>query len=82
MVQAKDNTNVCGSYIHGLFDEGNLADAIVRALAKKKGVQLDDAAFMDYKSFKNREYDKLAETLRLYLNMEEIYGMLTEAHLE
>ena len=82
VVQAKDNTNVCGSYIHGLFDEGNLADAIVRALAKKKGVQLDDAAFMDYKSFKDREYDKLAETLRLYLNMEEIYGMLTEAHLE
>ncbi len=82
VVQAKDNTNVCGSYIHGLFDEGNLADAIVRALAQKKGVQLDGTAFMDYKSFKDREYDKLAETLRLYLNMEEIYGMLTEAHLE
>lgn len=82
VVQAKGNTNVCGSYIHGLFDEGNLADAIVQALAKKKGVQLDDAAFMDYKSFKDREYDKLAETLRLYLNMEEVYGMLTEAHLE
>ncbi len=82
VVQAKDNTNVCGSYIHGLFDEGNFADVIVQTLAKRKGVQLDDAAFMDYKSFKEREYDKLAETLRLYLNMEEIYGMLTKAHLE
>ena len=36
----------------------------------------------DYHAFKERQYDQLADTLREYLNMEEIYGMLREAHLE
>ena len=26
-----------------------------------------------------KQYDKLADTLRLYLNMEEVYGMLRDA---
>ena len=33
----------------------------------------------DYQSFKEKQYDKLADTLRLYLNMEEVYGMLRDA---
>ena len=33
-------------------------------------------------AFKEKEYDKLADTLRMYLNMEEIYGMLREAKIE
>lgn len=30
----------------------------------------------DYHAFKERQYDQLADTLREYLNMEEIYGCL------
>lgn len=37
---------------------------------------------MDYQRFKESQYDKLADTLREYLNMEEIYGMLREAQME
>ena len=76
------NKNVYGSYIHGLFDKGSIAAAIVEALAEKKGIQIENGAFEDYQSFKEKQYDKLADTLREYLNMEEIYGMLGEAHLE
>ena len=74
--------NVYGSYIHGLFDHAETADVILHALAEKKGVSLQGGEMEDYRTFKEKQYDKLAETLRVYLDMEEIYGMLREASLE
>lgn len=74
--------NVYGSYIHGLFDHAETADVILHALAEKKGVSLQSGEMEDYRTFKEKQYDKLADTLRVYLDMEEIYGMLREASLE
>lgn len=76
------NPNVYGTYIHGIFDRGEAASALVNALAAKKGIRLENSALKDYQSFKETQYDKLADTLRAYLNMEEIYGMLNEACVE
>ena len=76
------NKNVYGTYVHGIFDKGCVATAVVQALAKKKGIWIGEGAFEDYRSFKEKQYDKLADTLREYLNMEEIYGMLREARME
>ena len=76
------NKNVYGTYVHGIFDKGCIATAVVKALAKKKGIWIGEGAFEDYRSFKEKQYDKLADTLREYLNMEEIYGMLREARME
>ena len=76
------NKNVYGTYVHGIFDKGCIATAVVQALAEKKGILFGERAFEDYQSFKEKQYDKLADTLREYLNMEEIYGMLREARLE
>ena len=76
------NKNVYGTYVHGIFDKGCVATAVVQALAKKKGIGIGEGAFEDYRSFKEKQYDKLADTLREYLNMEEIYGMLREARME
>ncbi len=76
------NKNVYGSYVHGLFDQGKIAQTLVEALAFQKGITLEREAVEDYQSFKEKQYDKLADTMRQYLHMEEIYGMLGEAHLE
>lgn len=76
-----ENKNIYGSYVHGLFDRGNIADIMVQALAEKKGITIGEGVSEDYQSFKEKQYDKLADTLRRSLNMEEIYGMLTEARL-
>ncbi len=81
-VLSGSNKNVYGTYIHGIFDKGGIANAIVQALADKKGMQIKERISEDYRDFKERQYDKLADTLREYLNMEEVYGMLREAHLE
>lgn len=82
VVTSDKNENIYGSYVHGLFDEGMIANAMVQALAEKKGIEMENGEFEDYRTFKEKQYDKLADTLRMYLNMEEIYGMLGEAHLE
>lgn len=74
--------NVYGTYIHGIFDKGGIAGAVVQALAEKKGIRIEEGSFEDYQSLKETQYDQLADTLRKYLNMEEIYGMLREARLE
>ena len=77
-----DGTNVYGSYIHGLFDSASIAEHIVEYLAEKKGVSISGGVFEDYQSFKEKQYDKLADTLRQYLDMDEIYGMLREAEID
>ena len=71
--------NVYGTYIHGLFDKGRIVSALVQALSDKKGVNIKDKQMDDYAVFKEKQYDRLADTLSECLNMEEIYGMLREA---
>lgn len=68
--------NVYGTYVHGIFDEGDIAAEIVKALGIKKGISMEHLSSMDYQAFKEREYDKLADTLRKYLDMDAIYQML------
>ena len=82
VVTSDTNENIYGSYVHGLFDEGSIANVMIQALAEKKGIKIENGEFEDYQTFKNKQYDKLADTLRMYLNMEEIYGMLGESNLE
>ncbi len=74
--------NVCGTYVHGLFDAGSLARDLAGALAARKGISLGDGGCLDYQAFKEAQYEKLADTLREHLDMEAVYGMLEEACLE
>ncbi|MDE6214713.1 MAG: cobyric acid synthase [Lachnospiraceae bacterium] len=84
--QSKENENVYGTYVHGIFDSGAIVSALVDALAKKKGIiingRTDGEAGIctDYKAFKETQYDKLADVVSAHLKMEEVYGMLREAH--
>ncbi len=68
--------NVYGSYLHGLFDAQGIAPAIVKELAKRKGVACDADGMLSYARFKETQYEKLAEVLREHLDMEFIYSML------
>lgn len=70
--------NVYGTYIHGVFDMEGVTDVIVKALAKKKGITLEKASGMDLKSFKEEQYDKLADGIRSHLDMERIYEIMKE----
>ncbi len=68
--------NVCGTYVHGIFDAGNIAAALAGELAKKKGLVLESGELFDYAAFKESQYDLLADTLRRHLDMELIYEII------
>ena len=62
--------SVMGTYIHGLFHNGGLRDAMLRELARRKGVTLSDASSgLDL----DREFDKLADWVRSSVDMELVY---------
>ena len=71
--------NVYGTYVHGIFDEGTLAETLVGILADWKGVALDTGQMISYGQFKQMQYDKLADGLRESMDMEAVYAMLREA---
>ena len=77
-----DGRNVYGSYIHGIFDTAEAAKVIVDYIADKKGIDVNDSAILSYKSYKEKQYDRLADTLREYLDMDAVYGMLREARYD
>ena len=72
--------NVYGTYIHGFFDEDGIASDVVRALAAAKGVTLGGTP-VDYRAFKESQYDKLADAVREYMDMKAVYEMLREARI-
>ena len=63
---------VLGTYIHGLFHNGGLRQAMLRELARRKGVALPTLSGL---SDMDAEFDKLADWVRSSLQMDAIYRM-------
>ena len=70
------NGNIYGSYIHGLFDEADIAKTIVEALYKRKGLPFDESAVFDPHAYREEQYDRLAGIVRSALDMSLIYSFL------
>ncbi len=70
--------NVYGSYVHSIFDKEQVADRIIEALGKKKGVDTTQMTGVDYQTFKESQYDILAAELRKHMDMDAIYRILNE----
>ena len=68
--------NVYGSYIHGSFDAPGVAEAILGALCRKKGLDPARLGSFDPKAYKEAQYDKLADAVRSGLDMELVYRVL------
>lgn len=81
-IQLKDGTmdgcqmgNVYGTNLHGLFDSASCREAILLALSCRKGVTLPDLSF-DWQSYRETQYNLLADAIRASLNMKLIYDIL------
>lgn len=70
--------NVCGTYVHGVFDKEDVAEAVVRALGEKKGIDVSQMTGVDFAAFKETQYDILAAELRKHLDMKKIYEILEQ----
>ena len=67
---------VYGSYIHGVFDAPGVAEAIVKALCDKNGLDAEALKSFDAAGYKEAQYDKLADAVRGSLDMELVYKIL------
>lgn len=66
---------VFGTYLHGIFDFGDLAALAAVRLMRKKGLDPGSWHF-DPEAHKQQEYDKLADLVRSSLDMDKIYEIL------
>lgn len=73
--------NVCGTYVHGIFDKDAVVQGVLEILGEQKGIDVSGMQGVDYQAFKETQYDILAEELRKSLDMKKIYEMMgmTEA---
>ncbi len=69
------NGNVVGTYIHGIFDNGDFTNRFLNKIREIKGLDSCKSG-IDFREQKEREYDKLAELLRNSLDMEGIYKIM------
>ena len=67
--------NILGTYIHGIFDEGDVVKRIIDKLKLEKGIDTATEE-KDINELKNKEYEKLADMLMNYLNIPKIYEIL------
>lgn len=70
--------NVYGSYVHGIFDLQETADALIRALAEMKGIDPAQVGKATGKEYKDQQYDLLADTLRAHMDMKKVYEIINE----
>ncbi len=67
---------VFGSYVHGLFDSGEIGDRLAWKLLSERGISLSDHNRLDQTAYKERQYNLLAESLREALDMKRIYEIM------
>lgn len=70
--------NVYGTYLHGLFDTGEMTTALIQYLAGLKGIDTDGFEGHSHKDYAERQYDKLAESVRAVLDMNRIYKVIED----
>jgi len=68
--------NIYGTYIHGIFDAPGVADAVLGALCGKKGVDPAQLGTFDAASYRERQYDILADAVRENIDMGLVYRIL------
>lgn len=67
---------VFGTYIHGIFDSALFTRRLLNAVRTRKGLMPLENKAKDYWTFKEEQYDRLADIVRGSLDMEQIYRIM------
>ncbi len=67
---------VFGTYLHGLFDTGELTRKLGRWLCERKGLDMETYTPVSRQAYKEKQYERLAQALREALDMDAIYRIL------
>ena len=69
---------VFGTYLHGLFDSGALTERLAQWLLRRKGLEAPDRAIEPRDSYRQRQYDLLADAVRKSLDIGALYRAMEE----
>ena len=64
--------NVFGTYLHGLFDSGELTGKLAAWLAGRRGISVPEVKLEPRAAYRNRQYDRLADAVESSLDMKTI----------
>ena len=65
--------NVFGTYLHGLFDSGELTQALVKLLCARKGISPGETRPASMAEYRQAQFDLLADGVRKALDMGAVY---------
>ena len=65
--------NVAGTYLHGLFDTGELTEKLVQLLCSRKGISPASAPLLSMQEYRQQQFDLLADGVRRALDMNALY---------
>ena len=67
---------VFGTYLHGLFDSGELTEKLAAYLCKQKGLCPEAAAPVPMERYRAQQFDLLADSVRAALDLPAVYAAM------
>ena len=67
---------VFGTYLHGLFDSGELTEKLAAYLCKQKGLRPEAAAPISMERYRAQQFDLLADSVRAALDLPAVYAAM------
>ncbi len=74
-----EDGKVYGTYLHGIFDGSDFRHDFFNQVRQAKGMAPLKEKTQEYKTFKEEQYDKLANCLRQNLDMKKIYEIINQS---
>ena len=68
--------NVFGTYLHGLFDSGELTEQFAAYLSRRKGIDPAAAAPISMQEYRTQQLDLLADWVRHNLDLAPVYAAM------
>lgn len=68
--------NVFGTYLHGIFDNGEFTFGLINNLRRLKNLEPLSGKVGDFEETKEQQYDRLADLLRQNIEMRMIYQIM------
>lgn len=67
---------VLGTYLHGIFDEGDFAKELINNIKVYNNMELTNEESIDYEKYKLEQYDKLANLLEENIDMKKVEDII------
>ena len=70
--------NLIGTYFHGIFDNRDFTSNLINIVKTQKGIKHNNESVMDFKQYKESEFNRLADLYSSCLDMDRIEDIIKE----